>query len=138
MIRKGFTLVELLVVMAVVAVLAAGLIVGVDPVQKIRQAQDVRAKDAVVAVANAMRAYAAGDPGGLYPADLTELQTEYKGTVPTYLTVAYSTTVPVITASIQSTKYCSTLNGCTWRWDTTLGSVTCVNGSGTCTAAASL
>lgn len=138
MTKKGFTLVELLVVMAVIAVLAAGLIVGIDPVQKSRQAQDVRAKDAVVAIAGAMRAYAAGDPGGLYPADLTGLQTEYKGTPPTYLTVTYSTTVPVITASIQSTKYCSTLNGCTWRWDTTLGNVLCVSGTGTCTAAASL
>ncbi len=121
-----------------IAVLAAGLIVGIDPVQKIRQAQDVRAKQAVATIASAMRAYAANDAQGLYPADLTQLRTEYSGTPPTYLTITYSLAAPVVTASVQSTKYCSTWNGCTWRWDTTLGNVTCVNGAGACTAAASL
>jgi len=136
-IKKGFTLVELLVVMAVIAVLAAGLILGIDPVQKIRQAQDVRAKDAVAAIAGAMRAFAAGSTTGEYPANLTQLQTEYKGTPPAYLAITYSTTVPRITADIQAIKYCSTWKGCTWFWDTTVGNVICVSGAGTCTAAAS-
>ena len=40
MVNKGFTLIELLVVIAIIAVLLSIIVVAIDPVQRIREAQD--------------------------------------------------------------------------------------------------
>lgn len=60
---KGFTLIELLVVIAVIGVLAAGVLVAIDPLQKIKQANDVRAKSDMGQIVQALQSYSVSNLG---------------------------------------------------------------------------
>lgn len=64
--EKGFTLIELLVVIAVLGVLAAAIIAAIDPVEKIRQANDSRVKGDINTIAKALEIYATTH-NGAYP-----------------------------------------------------------------------
>lgn len=64
--QKGFTLVELLVVMGILAILMAAVVVGIDPLDKLNAAGDAKGQQDVGTIARAMEAYAAGH-GGTYP-----------------------------------------------------------------------
>lgn len=55
--KKGFTLVELLIVIAVLGVLAAGVVAAVNPLKRINQANDTKVKNDVGTIALAMNAY---------------------------------------------------------------------------------
>lgn len=72
MIRKGFTLVELLIVMGIMAVLAAGIIVTINPADKIKAANDAATQNNVGQSATAAQAFAARNGGG-YPVSVTNL-----------------------------------------------------------------
>ena len=71
--RKGFTIIELLVVMAVLAVLAAGVVVAINPGRRIAQANDTKIRNDVGQVATALQAYFTTNQ--LYPAALSDLVT---------------------------------------------------------------
>ncbi len=64
--RVGFTLIELLVVIGVLAVIAAGVIALIDPTEKLRQANDVKAQNDVSQIVTALQSYAAQN-SGYYP-----------------------------------------------------------------------
>lgn len=78
MIRKGFTLVELLVVMAVLAVLASGLIVAINPADKIAAANDTKVQNDISQIAAALVAYSAANSGD-FPAVLDGLNAAGSG-----------------------------------------------------------
>lgn len=63
--QKGFTLIELLIVIGIIAILAAVVLVGIDPLDKIRAANDSKVQRDINALANAVEAYAAQN-NGLY------------------------------------------------------------------------
>lgn len=65
---RGFTLIELLIVIVILGILAVGTIVAINPLEKIRQANDAKAKSAVGIEARAAEAYAVTHKG-TYPAD---------------------------------------------------------------------
>lgn len=60
---KGFTLIELLIVIGIIGVLAAVVLVGIDPVDKINAANDSKVQRDINALANAMESYAANSNG---------------------------------------------------------------------------
>lgn len=53
----GFTLIELLVVVGILGILAAGVLVAVDPLEQIRKGQDTNLRNAGVEVDNALNRY---------------------------------------------------------------------------------
>lgn len=71
--RKGFTLVELLVVIAVIAVLAAITVVAINPAKKLAQSRDAAKKSSMQQVVTALSTYFTQKSS--YPAATTDLVT---------------------------------------------------------------
>ncbi len=69
-IKQGFTLVELLIVIAVIAILAAAALVAIDPATRINEAQDSERWSAVNALMDAFL-QSTVDHDGSYPSTIT-------------------------------------------------------------------
>lgn len=67
---RGFTLIEILITIVILAILAGITIVALNPGQNISDANDVRRKSDVVTILNAVWQYAAGNNGN-FPAAIT-------------------------------------------------------------------
>jgi prepilin-type N-terminal cleavage/methylation domain-containing protein len=68
--EKGFTLIEILVVIGILAVLLAIVLIAINPQQQFQQANDTQRRSDVNAVLNAISSYAAQNKGQL-PAGIT-------------------------------------------------------------------
>lgn len=64
--KQGFTLIELIIVIAVIALLAAAVFVAVDPAKRIGEAQDAQRWADVTAIADAIQQYIV-DNNGTFP-----------------------------------------------------------------------
>lgn len=65
-ISKGFTLIEVLLVIAILAILAAIVIIAINPAKQLGEAQDAQRRNDVRAVLDAVHQYAI-DNSGSYP-----------------------------------------------------------------------
>lgn len=63
---SGFTLIELLIVITIVGVLAAAIIISINPFKRQAQARDASRKSDINQIGNALKAYYAAN--GTYPA----------------------------------------------------------------------
>lgn len=76
--QKAFTLIELLIVIAVLGILAAAIITAINPVKRINQAKDSNYKSDIAQIATAMQTYltARGTEGkAYYPSIIKDLVT---------------------------------------------------------------
>jgi len=67
--RQGFTLIEVLLVIAILAILAAVVIVAINPAKQFGEAQDAQRRNDVRSILDAAQQYAL-DNQGVYPEDI--------------------------------------------------------------------
>lgn len=65
MFKKGFTLIELLIVIGILGILAAGLLVALDPIEQFNRGRDTSTRNATREILGAMQRYYALQ--GTYP-----------------------------------------------------------------------
>ena len=149
--KKAFTLIELLIVIGIMAVIAAGVVALIDPVEKTKQANDANMQTIVGQYATAMQSSAAQDTGGNYPQPVAAPGNSYDvfvnngelksaPTVPTsnpayvmgYAVNASPATVAVFYSSLNAKKHtskCTAGQGTFWFYATGNGKA-----CGVCTA----
>ena len=72
--RKGFTLIELLVVIGIIGILAAVVLVAVNPGRQFNSARDTQRRSDLYSITNAIYQYAA-ENNGTIPTDITTTPT---------------------------------------------------------------
>ncbi len=65
-VKRAFTLIELLVTIAVLAIVASGVVAIIDPQDKVRQANDAKIQSDIGQLATALQAYATSHDGVVY------------------------------------------------------------------------
>ena len=70
--QKGFTLIELVVVIAVLAILLGITLVAINPAKQFSDARDTQRRSDVNAILNAVHQYAADPANGGYPAGIPD------------------------------------------------------------------
>lgn len=71
----GFTLIEILLVIALIAILASIVIVAINPGKQLEKARDAQRQSDVLAIMNAVYQYAT-DNGGTFPGNLSSAEYE--------------------------------------------------------------
>ena len=78
--RKGFTLIELLVVIGIIGILAAIVLVAVNPGRQFAQARDTQRRSDLLQLTNAIYEYAAEHEGNLPDLDVDPLVNSFPTT----------------------------------------------------------
>ncbi len=77
--KQGFTLIEILVVIGMIALLATIVLIAINPARQFRQGRDTKRTSNVNAILNAIGQYTADNKGNL-PSAITTTKTEIKKT----------------------------------------------------------
>ncbi len=97
--KKGFTLVELLIVIAILAILVAIVLIAINPVRMINESRDSKNRSELNEVKAAMQLFL--NEHNNYPATLPLLATDYIRAVPTPAGgISYTPAATDYTASI--------------------------------------
>ncbi|MDO8504055.1 MAG: type II secretion system protein [bacterium] len=125
--RRGFTLVELLIVIVIVGILAAGVFSFINPAKRVRQANDAKIKTDVGQISGALQGQYTLDQ--VYPSALSDLVT--KGGLKTIPTppgggvYSYSVSSPCTPASCEAAVSFAlqdpTASGNLWCWRSATG-----------------
>lgn len=71
--NKGFTLMELLIVIGVLGILAAGLLAAIDPFEQLKKARDTNTRNATIELMSSLTRYYANH--GAFPWNMTSPET---------------------------------------------------------------
>lgn len=78
--KKGFTLIELLVVIGIIGILAAVVLVAVNPGRQFAQARDTQRRSDLLAITNAIYQFAAEHDGNLPDTDDDDTDSNFPDT----------------------------------------------------------
>ena len=127
-IRRGFTLIELLITIAIIGILSAAVLVGINPIQKLNQANDSKAKSDVGQIATAMQSYFTSNQSFPTTAQGTAQLATYNElkvvpVAPTGYTYTYTacTTAPCTAFSMGSTLKAPVTAGSVWCFRSAAG-----------------
>jgi prepilin-type N-terminal cleavage/methylation domain-containing protein len=73
--KKGFTLVELIIVIAIIAILAGAIFVAIDPARRLHEARNARRLSDIVTILQAAKRYQA-DHGGAHYASIANAEAD--------------------------------------------------------------
>ena len=69
--KKGFTLVELIIVIAIIAILAGAIFVAIDPARRLHETRNARRSSDIATILDAVKKYQA-DNGGAHYSELAD------------------------------------------------------------------
>lgn len=142
---RGFTLIEMLVTIAIIAIVSGVIIVGISPQKRIQDAQDSRARQDVRSVASAVEAclsYTDATSGQTNLAQACSSGANLSSTSPTPCTPSstqvcgapFARTVPTPVAIVFNSPYVCVSEagapGLTWYYSTATGKVDSVRPTG--------
>ena len=134
---KGFTLIELLVVIAILGIIMAAVVAGIDPIDKIRAANDAKVQADIGALGTAFEAnavfglgvYAANQAALITSGDLKITLTPPTGYCGGTYSVGAGGASQFVSCTLQSKKYTATPK---WIWCSSTGRASAQISSYTC------
>jgi prepilin-type N-terminal cleavage/methylation domain-containing protein len=102
--KEGFTLIELIIVIAIIAILAAAIFVAVDPARRLHEARNARRASDVSTILDAIKTYQVDNDGEHYSEVENAVEDKYH--LISRNVIICETTCPAVQDSIEGSTDC--------------------------------